>query len=121
MTDDESPVVEEKKAKTAKPTWVKMKSEELTKLVVDLAKKGESPAKIGLILRDQYGVPKSKLFGKRITQILDEAGVKYIIEKDRVDGKVSNLKRHLEKNKHDYGASRALTKKLWDIYHLERA
>jgi len=103
-----------------KPSWIKMKPAELEKIVVDLAKKGESPAKIGLILRDKHGVPKTRLFGKRITQILDEKGVDYIKEKGVFDGRVEKLKGHIGKNKHDYPASRALTKSLWVLNKIER-
>src|SRR5262245_10449620 len=80
---------EETKEKTSKPSWVKMKSEELEKIVVDLAKKGESPAKIGLILRDTHGVPKAKLLGKKITHILKEHGIAYASEQDRVEKRIA--------------------------------
>jgi len=109
-----------KATKATKHSWIKIKPEELKKIVVDLAKKGESPAKIGLILRDKYGVPKAKLLGKKIIQILKEADTKYRTDKDVVEAKVSKLKSHITKNKHDHPASRALTKRLWDIYHLNQ-
>jgi len=104
--------------KSVKPSWVKMKPAELEGIVLDLAKNGESPAKIGLILRDKHGIPKAKLLGKRVVQILKENGIEYEKDKDVVDKKVSTLKLHIGKNRHDYSASRALTKRLWDIYHI---
>jgi small subunit ribosomal protein S15 len=118
MTEEET--AKKGTKKSAKPSWVKMKPAELEKIIVELAKKGESLAKIGLILRDRHGLPKAKLLGKRIAQILKENGVKYESDKDVVDGKVSKLKSHLEKNKHDHSASRALTRKLWDLYHISK-
>lgn len=104
------------KAKLAKPSWIKMKSAELEKIIIDLAKKGETPAGIGLILRDKYGVPKAKLLGKRVCQILDEKEIDYQVEVKIVQDRVDNLKKHLASNKHDHPASRALTKKLWVIH-----
>lgn len=111
----------EKKAelKTAKPGWVKMKPAELEDIIVELARKGESPAKIGLILRDKHGVPKSKLLGKRIMTILKEKGISCKDEKGFIDEKIEVLNKHISKNKHDYRASRALTKKLWDLYGVQ--
>ena len=110
----------EVKVKSSKPSWVKMKPAELEKIVVELAKKGESPAKIGLILRDKYGIPRSKLLGKKVTHILKEKSVEHEGEKEVVDKKIGTLKTHINKNKHDYSASRALTKRLWDVYKINK-
>ena len=114
--------MEEEKSpkKFVKPGWIKMKPAEMEEIVIELAKNGESPAKIGLILRDKHGIPKTKLFGKRITEILKEKGVKYEVEKDVVDKKIGKLKGHISKNKHDYPAKRALTKRLWDLYKVNK-
>jgi len=98
---------------------VKIKPKELEKIVVELAKKGEKPVKIGLILRDKYGIPKAKLLGKKITQILKENNIEYETPKQKVELRIEKIKKHLEKNKHDYPAKRSLTKKLWDLYHLK--
>jgi ribosomal protein S15P/S13E len=101
-------MVEEKK-----PEWVSLKPAEVEKIIVDLGKKGESPAKIGLILRDQHGIPKSKTVGLKIGKVLRKAGVEYESDKDREKKKVAKLNEHISKNKHDYTAKRSLTKKLW--------
>ena len=101
-----------------KLSWVKTKPAELQKIVVELAKQGNSPAQIGLILRDKYGIPKAKLLGKRISKILKEADIKYITEKDIIEKNVEKLKEHMKKNKYDTGASRSITKKLWRIRQL---
>ncbi len=103
-----------------KPGWIKMKPEEMEKIIVDLAKEGETPAKIGAILRDKYGVPNSKLFGKKITGVLREKKVKYKGEKDILDDKVGKLRSHILKHKHDYGASKSLTKKLWVLNKFDK-
>lgn len=99
---------------------VKIKPAELKKIVVDLAKKGETPEKIGLILRDKHGVPKAKLVDKKITKILEEEGIEYESDKEKVEKKIEKLKMHIKGNKHDYSAQRSLTKKLWDLHHISK-
>lgn len=102
-----------------KPEWVKMKAPELEKIVVDLHKQSNSPAKIGTILRDKYGVPKAKLISKKITKILKDAKLNIIPEKEIFSKKMKNLNIHIEKNKHDYTAKRSLGKKLWVMKKFE--
>jgi small subunit ribosomal protein S15 len=120
VAEEKTDEAKEKSSKASVPSWVKMKPAELEKIVVELGKKGEPPAKIGLILRDTHGVPKSKLFSKKITQILDENKVSYIKDKDVIVAKTEKLKEHIKKNKHDHCASRALTKELWAINRFEK-
>ena len=99
-----------------KPKWVKMKSAELEKLIIDLAKKGNQPERIGMILRDEHGIPKTKeILNKRISQILKESKIEIKPESQRTQKKIDKIKIHFEKHKHDYTASKALTKKLWDL------
>ncbi len=107
--------------KKSKVVWTKMKQDEVEKIIVDLGKQGEKPAKIGMILRDKYGVPKTKIYGKKICQILSEKGIKVEDEREAVSRKVEVLKVHIGKNKHDYNSFRALTKKLWVINKLNKA
>jgi len=104
---------------TAKPEWVKMKPAELEKLVIELGKKGETPAKIGNILRDKHGIPKAKLVGKKISIILKENKITYTTERDAMEAKIKKVEAHALKNKHDKGAKRSLTKKLWAIKKLQ--
>jgi len=115
-------MVEEKKEvekEDKKASWVKMKPAELEKKIVELAKDGKGCAEIGRILRDQYGIPKTKIFGKGISQILKERGVEIKGEKEIVNEKIAHLKGHIEKNKHDYPAARSLTKRLWNLHWIE--
>lgn len=102
-----------------KPTWMKMKSSEVEGIIVDLAKKGESPAKIGLILRDQHGIPKAKLTGKRISEVLVENKMALPSEKKKIDEELVILRSHMAKNKKDNSAKRALTKRLWALHKLD--
>ncbi|MBX4211901.1 hypothetical protein KW787_00390 [Candidatus Pacearchaeota archaeon] len=103
-----------------KATWVKMKPAELEKIVVELTKKGESPAKIGLILRDQHGIPKAKLVGKKIGKIITSHGLSLKAEKEIVLEKIEKIKSHTSRNKHDHAASRAITKQLWALHRLDK-
>jgi len=101
-----------------KPSWVKLKKEELEKIVVELAMEGKSPAQIGMILRDKHGVPRAKVLGRKITRILEDKGIDYNDEKKVFEKRVEKLKTHLAKNKHDYPAARSLTKRLWVLKDL---
>ena len=103
----------------SKPEWVKMKPAELEKLIVELGKQGETPANIGNILRDKHGVPKAKLMGKKVSQILNEHKIKFTTEKDLMGVKIKKIEAHAAKHKHDKGAKRSLTKKLWAIKKLQ--
>lgn len=99
--------------KQSKPEWVKMKPVEVEKLIVDLGKKGTTPEKIGLMLRDEHGIPKAKLLGKKIAQILKENKVPIKSDSERVTERVKNLEGHIVANKHDMNAKKALEKQLW--------
>ncbi|OIO41451.1 30S ribosomal protein S15 [Candidatus Pacearchaeota archaeon CG_4_9_14_3_um_filter_31_7] len=93
-----------------KPVWITMKNEEIENLVLQLHKDRESKSKIGLILRDNYGIPNvKKIIGKSIMEILD---IKNIKEKPEdlmnLIRKANFLKKHLEKNKRDKSAKRGL-------------
>lgn len=105
---------------TEKSSWIKVKPAELEKLIVDLHKQGNSPAKIGLILRDKHAIPKARLLGKKITKVLKEAKVQYVSDKDIVNEKIEGIKSHLEKNKYDYTAKKSLSKRMWILYNLNK-
>ena len=57
-----------------KPAWLKIKEEELKKIIAELAQ-NHPPAKIGIILRDQYGIPTTRLYGKKLSHYLKEQGL----------------------------------------------
>lgn len=87
------------------------------------AKDGMVSAKIGLVLRDQYGVPNVKLAtGKSVTQIMEEKGVAGSLPED-----LSNLMRraidlnvHLKENRGDISNRRGLNMIEAKIRRLER-
>jgi small subunit ribosomal protein S15 len=112
-------VVQEEVKKTEKPNWVKLSPKELEKLIVELGKEGKSPAQIGIILRDQHAIPKAKLLGKKICQILEENKVKFESEKEILERKIKVLNEHIKTKSHDYSAKRSLTKKLWTLNKLQ--
>lgn len=98
-----------------------IKPSEIETIIVNLAKENKSPAQIGVILRDQYGVPKARLvLNKKMKKILEESNINYKSDKTIIEENVENLKKHMEKNKHDNTAKKAITKKLWRIQKLSR-
>ena len=96
---------------TENPSWVTMSASEIEEVIVKMAKNGQTSAMIGLVLRDQYGVPDIKLAtGKTVTEIMKEKGVASALPED-----ISNLMRraislnvHLRKNPGDVSNRRGL-------------
>ena len=91
-----------------KPAWLKFTDKDVEAIVVKLAKKGLTSEKIGLALRDTYGVPKTKLLGKKISKILKENELYHDANLINLEKKKGQMKRHLEKNKQDKKTRRAL-------------
>lgn len=104
-----------------KTEWTKIKPEEFRKIVVELANQGMPAEKIGLVLRDSHGIPNAKVYGKRLGQVLKEEGFEVKSEYVNLSSKLENLKKHAEKNKHDYTAKRSLIKTSSRVSKLERA
>lgn len=105
------------------PFWLKLGPEEVESQVIELAKEGSPPSKIGVILRDQYGVPLVKTAsGKKVTQIMREAKLAMDLPEDlgNLLNKAARLKEHLKKNKKDYVNKRALESVESKIRHLAR-
>jgi len=98
-----------KKPLTTKiPSWVQIKEKELEMLVVKLAKEGNSPSKIGILLRDNYGVPDARLIlKKRIAQVLKEKKLSPDLPEDlqALIKKAILLKKHLKENAKDQTAN----------------
>jgi small subunit ribosomal protein S15 len=114
----EKPRAKKRAAKPAKPSkpsrpapWIDYKPKEVEDLVMKLAKKKHSSSGIGIILRDQYGVPSVKSITKKtVVQILKENNAYQEIPEDMFNllKKAVNLMKHLEKNKRDYHSKRGL-------------
>lgn len=93
------------------PSWVQMQPAEVKEAALKLAREGKSQALIGLILRDQYGVPDIKLLtGKKLSEIIKEGGMAPQIPDDlnSLILKARNVSRHLRDNKKDYSNNRGL-------------
>ncbi|MBS7645553.1 MAG: 30S ribosomal protein S15 [Candidatus Bathyarchaeia archaeon] len=105
------------------PPWCKYTPEEVESLVVKLAKEGAPPSMIGVMLRDQYGIPLVKpITGKKVGRILEEAGLKPPLPEDlqRLMAKAERLKRHLERNRKDYHNKRSLALIESKIHNLSK-
>ncbi len=90
-----------------KPTWLKTKPGEIENLILKFAKE-MPPEKIGLFLRDNYGIPTTKIFNKKISSILKEHKVDFDPQFN-LKKKSEKLKVHITKNKTDKCARRALS------------
>ena len=98
-----------KQAQLEKPVWLKMSEEDLRKLIGELSEKYQ-PAQVGLILRDQYGVPTTKVFGKKLSVYLKELGKDSSTELKNVERKFGKMKEHLKANVTDKKAKHKLQK-----------
>jgi small subunit ribosomal protein S15 len=99
-----------KKPAEKKADWVKLKPAEIEAVIVKLAKQGMGSAQIGLVLRDQYGVPNARMFTqKKIAGVMKEKGLyPKELPEDMFNlvRRAVNLSNHLQKNKHDYTSLR---------------
>ena len=69
-----------------------------------MAKRGQSPSQIGVVLRDQYGIPQVKgVTGSKIMRILKVAGVAPQLPEDlyHLIKKAVNIRKHIEKFRAD--------------------
>ena len=94
-------------AEIKKPTWVKMKEPELKKVILELSET-HAPSQIGLILRDQYGIPTTKIFGKKLKAYMKELGIERNEDLENAEKKVEGLKEHLKDNITDRSAKHKL-------------
>jgi small subunit ribosomal protein S15 len=97
--------------RTEAPSWSNTDVKAIEKVIIDLKKEGYSSSRIGLVLRDRYGVPDVKLvMGKRIDQILEENGLQSDIPEDlrNLIAKALGMRKHLAENKNDLHNKRQL-------------
>lgn len=93
------------------PDWIEYSTEEIEELILKLTKEGNSTSKIGVILRDQYGIPDVKaVTGMKITQILEnhDQGLEYPEDLMNLIRKAVNVRDHLEENPKDLHTRRGL-------------
>jgi len=93
------------------PSWVQYTQEEVEQLVIELAKRGFSQSMIGVILRDQYGIPSVKpILGKSISEVLQEHELAPQIPEDLMNliRRAVRIRKHLEEHPKDLSARRGL-------------
>lgn len=93
------------------PEWVPYGAAELEELIVKLAKDGNTPSRIGLILRDQHGVPDVRpIVGVKLTQVLarNKLGLKIPEDMQSLINRAVALMDHVGSHKRDNHNKRAL-------------
>jgi len=84
---------------------------EIREIIISLWKEGKTKSEIGRILKEKYGIKDVReIFGKRLSKVLEENGIKESIPEDLVAlfRKINKLIRHVEENKHDICAKKSL-------------
>lgn len=92
-------------------------------LIVKYAKKGFTESQIGVILRDQYGIPQVRfLTGRKVHRILKKKGVAPKLPEDlyHLIKKAVSMRKHLEKNRNDVDCKFRLNLKESRIHRLTR-
>lgn len=87
-----------------KPDWVDVDKEEIIAAITKMAKEGVPPAKIGIILRDEYGVPDARqLLGVRLTTFLKKNNLtgNYPADFLNLIKKAVKMNKHLKNAKKD--------------------
>ncbi len=93
-----------------KSSWVTAKPEDIKKQIIELAKQGLTADKIGLVLRDQHGIPKAKVLGLKVGRVLKQANLWKDVEAESRGRKMETIAKHAKAHKHDYKAIRSLTR-----------
>lgn len=93
-----------------KPVWLKYVDSEIKEIILKLAEKDSkmTAEKIGLILRDNYGIPQTKIYNTKISNVLKKEGKYKHPDQENLKIKVKKLEEHLNKNKQDKRTERAL-------------
>ena len=93
------------------PKWVKTSAEETESTILDLAKKGVTQSQIGILLRDQYGIPLAKqITNKKIGKVLSENGASPDLPEDifNLIKHAGAIRGHLEEHPKDMSSKRGL-------------
>jgi small subunit ribosomal protein S15 len=93
------------------PEWSDTSKEELEKIIMKLHEGGLPSSRIGLTLRDQYGVPNTKLvLGTNMNRFLKENNALPEIPEDLANmmRKALHIRKHLKSNDKDIHNKRAL-------------
>ena len=97
-----------KPQKIEKPVWLKYTKDEVEAIILKLADKGLTAEKIGLVLRDQYGIPKAKIYNLKINKILKQKNKYQEPTNLNLKIKLQKVIDHYKKNKQDKTAEHSL-------------
>jgi small subunit ribosomal protein S15 len=93
------------------PEWFKRTPDEVESLIVKYAKSGEPSSKIGIILRDQHGIPLTKFANnQKMKNILEKNNLLPEVPEDLSNllRRAYDLSKHLEEHPKDLHSTRGL-------------
>lgn len=96
----------------ARPEWIAYSNEEIEEFITKFKREGKSASQIGIILRDQYGIPSVKaVTGEKISQILkrNDQADEYPEDIMNLIKRAVNIRDHLAENPKDIHGKRGLT------------
>jgi small subunit ribosomal protein S15 len=105
------------------PSWLNYSADEVTAMVVKLAKEGVTPSSIGVRLRDDYGIPLVKpIIGKSVMTLLRENKLAPAIPEDLQNllDSARRVQSHLNAYKADRKNVRSLELIEAKIYRLSK-
>jgi len=93
------------------PSWIVQKPKEIADIIIKFSNDGLSPSEIGLLLRDEYGIPLVKpILGKSVTQVLKDNNIEQSMPEDlnKLVQKALGLQKHLKIHNSDHRNVRSL-------------
>ena len=98
---------ERKTSEKKAPEWVEYKPKQIEQLIVQMANAGHTGSEIGMLLRDQYGIPNVEVITKKsILKMLQENNLAPKMPEDLMNliKKSLNLHKHMLLHKKDMSA-----------------
>ncbi len=105
------------------PSWVTVGPKSVEGTILKLAKDGLTPSRIGVTLRDDYGVPLTKpILGKSVTEVLAEGKAAPKLPQDLQDlvNRAQRVQKHLQTHKSDRKNVHSLELVEAKIYRLSK-
>jgi small subunit ribosomal protein S15 len=105
------------------PSWVVTTADDARSAILKLAKEGTTPSRIGVVLRDEFGVPLVKpLLGASVTEVLVEGKAAPKMPQDLQDliDRAQRVQRHLQSHKSDRKNVHSLELVEAKIYRLSK-
>ena len=91
-----------KKPMKKKADWLVYDKDETENIIIKLAKEGKTSSQIGIILRDQYGIPDVSILKIKISKVIEKTAKKEVPEDlYNLIKRAVNLHKHMDKNKKD--------------------